>query len=123
MSNPPSKLQQEITWYLSLVVLFLVVVLPPLLCGLVYLSRVPDVTWQGSGPTYDRIWLYRERRPLGIAHQSQRVIKEYGPTELCAENRLRFYLWGQAAEAEESTTTHKFIRAGEAWQPTGEGCD
>jgi hypothetical protein len=123
MSTPPGKLQQEVSWYLSLVVLFLVILVPPLLCGLLYLSQVPDITWHGSGPTYDRIWLYRERRPLGIAYQSQRVIKAYNPTELCIENRLRFYLWGQAKEAEESTTTHKFVRLGEAWQPTGEGCD
>ena len=46
MSNHPNKLQQQLNWYLSLVVIFLLLIIPPILCGLLYLSRVPDVTWE-----------------------------------------------------------------------------
>jgi hypothetical protein len=123
MPKQPSKLQQEINWYVSLLVLVLFWVGSPILCGLLYLSRVPEVMWQWDGPSYDRIWMYRERRPLGIAHQSQRVSQEYSPTEVCVENQLNFYLWAQAKEAQESITYHKMVRVGNEWQPTGEECN
>lgn len=123
MSNQPNKLQQQLNWYLSLLVIFLLFIIPPLLCGLLYLSRVPDVTWEGSdGVTYDRIWLYRERRPAGLAYQTRRIIAEPGPAEICVENRVRFFLWRSSEAAQPSTTTQKMVLVEEQWQPTGEAC-
>jgi hypothetical protein len=123
MSKQPSKLQQQLNWYLSLAVLFLFVTVPPILCGLFYLSRVPEVMWERDGNlTYDRIWMYRERRPLGIAYQTQRVIETYNPAEVCVENRLRFLLWGRAEQAEEATTSHKLVLVDNQWQSTGAAC-
>ena len=119
----PSKTQQNISWYLSLVVIALLIILPPIWCGFLYLSRVPDVTWEGSdGVSFDRIWMHRERRPVGIAHQSRRVIKEYSPTEVCAETQLRFYLWGKSREADPSTASQVLTFANNRWQPAGEDC-
>ncbi len=123
MPKQPSKLQQQINWYLSLLVLFLFVTVPPILCGLFYLSQVPEVMWQGEGNlTYDRIWMYRERRPLGIAYQTQRVIETYSPTEVCVENKLRFFLWGSSERAEEATISQKMVFVDSQWQSTGQAC-
>ena len=123
MSNEPGKLQQQLNWYLSLVVIFLLMVTPPILCGLLYLSRVPDVVWERADQiTYDRIWLYRERRPMGIGYQNRRVIAAYNDSELCAENNLRFFLWGKSSAAQPATTTQKMVLADNRWQPTGEAC-
>jgi len=123
MADQPSKLQQQINWYLSLLVIFLLIITPPILCGLLYLSRVPDVTWERPDQiTYDRIWLYRERRPVGIGYQNRRVIAEYSDTELCAEYNLRFFLWGRSSAAQPATSTQKMVLAENRWQPTGEEC-
>ena len=123
MSNEPSKLQQQLNWYLSLFVIFLLIIIPPILCGLLYLSRVPDVTWERSdGITYDRIWLYRDRRPVGIGYQTRRIIDEPSWDELCVENRLRFFLWGRSDAAQPATTSQKMALVGDQWQPTGEAC-
>ena len=123
MSNQPSKLQQQLNWFLSLLVILLLFIIPPLLCGLLYLSRVPDVTWERSdGVTYDRIWLYRERRPVGIGYQTRRVIAEPDSTEICAENGVRFFLWRKSAEAQPSTYSQKMVLVNDQWQPTGEAC-
>ena len=119
----PSKTQQNISWYLSLVVIALLIILPPIWCGFLYLSSVPDVTWEGSdGVSFDRIWMYRERRPVGIAYQSRRVIEQYSPTEVCAETQLRFFLWGESREADSATATQLLTLADDRWQPTGEEC-
>jgi hypothetical protein len=124
MSRQSNKLQQQLNWYLSLAVLFLLVLVPPLLCGLFYLSQVPEVMWaRDENLTYDRIWMYRERRPLGLAYQTQRVIETHGPAEVCVENRLRFFLWGQAEQAEEATGSYKMVRVDNQWQSTGEACN
>lgn len=118
-----SETQQNITWYLSLVVIALLIILPPIWCGFLYLSSVPDVTWESSdGVSFDRIWMYRERRPVGIAYQSRRVIKEYSPTEVCAQTQLRFYLWGKSREADSSTASQVLTLTNNRWQPTGEEC-
>ena len=124
MSRQPSKLQQQINWYLTLLVLFLFVTVPPILCSLLYLSQVPEVMWQRADHlTFDRIWMYRERRPLGIAHQTQRVIKAYSPTEVCVQSDLRFFLWGSSSQAQPGTSSHRMVLVNDQWQPTGEACN
>jgi len=121
--NQRSNMQQNISWYLSLVVITLLIILPPIWCGFLYLSSVPDVIWEGNdGVSFDRIWMYRERRPVGIAYQSRRVIEEYSPTEICAETQLRFFLWGQSREADPATVTQLLTLSNNRWQPTGEEC-
>jgi hypothetical protein len=124
MAKEPGKLQQQINWYLSLFVLFLFVTVPPVLCGLFYLSRVPEVMWERDDSlTYDRIWLYRERGPLGIAYQTQRIIKEYSQTEVCVQSALHFFLWGSSKEAEAATSSHRMVWLDNQWQSTGQACD
>jgi hypothetical protein len=124
MTKQTGKFQQQLNWYLSLVVLFLFVTVPPLLCGLFYLSQVPEVMWEREEKlVYDRLWMYRERRPLGLAYQTQRVIETYSPSEVCVENRLRFFLWGRTEQAEESTSSHKMVLVDNQWQSTGEACN
>jgi|GEM_PF-1470897 len=119
----PSKLQENINFYLTIVVLILLVILPPLSCGLLYLSRVPDITWGNEdGLTYTRIWMHRERRPVGIAIERQRVIKTYSDAAVCAELRLRFILWGRSPEAEPVTSKRTMILVNGRWQPVNEEC-
>ena len=119
-----SKTQVEnLKWYLSLLVLFLLMVVPPTLCSLFYLSQVPDVTWASNdGLTYDRIWLYRDRRPVGLGYQNQRVVTEYSDTKVCVENKLRFLLWGRSRSAEPGLSSQKMIFVDSRWQPAGEEC-
>jgi hypothetical protein len=106
-----------------MLVLGLMVIIPPLLCGLFYLSQVQDITWGKNDPlNYTRIWMYRERRPLGIAYQSHRLITEYSETEVCVENKLRFFLWGHSNEARGSTSSQKMVLVDQHWEPTGEAC-
>lgn len=122
-SKQPNKLQEKINLYLTIVVLFLLVILPPILCGLLYLSRVPDITWEGDdGLTYTRIWMYRQRRPVGIGMQRQRVVEIYSDTEVCAELRLRFLLWGRSPEAEPVTSERTMVLVDGYWQPSGGEC-
>jgi hypothetical protein len=119
----PSPLQEKLNWYLTIFVLALTVILPPILCGLFYLSQVPDISWQrNNGLTSDRIWMYRERRPLGIAYQGQRVIWEYSPTEVCVQTKLRFWLWNRSRLASPATASQKMILVDDQWQPTGQKC-
>lgn len=123
MSKQPTKLQQQINWYLSLFVLILFVLVPPVLCGLFYLSQVPEVMWQRDDElTFDRIWMYRERRPLGVAYQSQRVIQEYSQTEVCVQSDLHFFLWGRSSLVQPATSSHRMVRVDNQWQSTGEAC-
>jgi hypothetical protein len=124
MVRQPSKLQENLNWYLSLLAVFLFVVVPPIGCSLLYLSQVPEVIWEREDSlTYDRIWMYRERRPLGIAYQSQRVIRIFSATEVCVENNLQFFLWGRAQEAEAASTDQRMMLVNNRWQSTGEGCE
>jgi hypothetical protein len=126
MQKPDKRstpLQEKVNTALTIIVLALFIIVPPILCSLLYLSRVPDVTWEGNDSlSYSRVWMYRERRPLGLAYQSQRVISEYSDTEVCVENRLRFLLWGRSREAQPSASSQKMVRAERGWQPTGEEC-
>lgn len=123
MSKQPTKLQQQLNWYLSLFVLTLMLIVPPILCGLFYLSQAPEVMWQRDDQlTFDRIWMHRERRPLGIAYQTQRVIEYYSPSEVCVQNDLRFFLWGRSTEAQPSTSSHRLVLVNNLWQSTGEAC-
>lgn len=119
----PSKLQEQLNFYLTLIVLCLFIVVPPLLCGLFYLSRVPDITWaDDDSPRYTRLWMHRERRPVGLGYESRRVVIEYNDSEVCVENRLRFLLWGRSDRAEPATNYQRMILVDERWQPTGERC-
>ena len=123
MPDEPTKLQQNVNRYLSLVVLFLLIIAPPILCSLFYLSQVPDVTWErNDGLTIDRIWLYRDRRPVGIGYQSQRVTAEYSRSEVCVQTKLRFLLWGKSGRATPATTSRMLVRVDNRWQPSGEPC-
>ncbi len=118
-----SKLQQKINLSLTIVVLVLFVTLPPILCGLFYLSRVPDITWgSDDGLTYSHIWMHRERRPVGIGYQRQRVIAEYSWTEVCVETCLRFFLWGSSSRAQPSISSREMVLVDNRWQPSGEEC-
>ena len=126
MQKPTKRttpLQEKLNTSLTVIVLALFIIVPPILCSLLYLSQVPDVTWGKDDPlNYTRIWMYRERRPLGIAYQSNRVITEYSETEVCVENRLRFFLWGSSRQAQASTSSQKMVLMEQRWQPTGEAC-
>ena len=124
MSKQPTKLQQQINWYLSLLVLVLFLIIPPISCSLFYLSQVPEVMWQrDDNLTFDRIWMHRERRPLGIGYQTQWVIASYSPTEVCVQNDLRFFLWGRSKEAEPTTISRRMVWVDGLWQSTGQACD
>ena len=47
--------------------------------------------WQRAGhPTFDRIWMYRERRPRGLAYQTQRVIKRVQPDRSMCPKQAAF---------------------------------
>ena len=119
----PSKFQRNLNWYLTLFVLALFLIVPLLLCGLFYLSQVPDITWGGGdSPTYTRIWMHRERRPAGIGFESRRIVERYGDTEICVQNKLRFLLWGQSRTAEPATRQQTMLLTNDQWQPTGEAC-
>jgi hypothetical protein len=123
MAKQPSNLQEKLNWILTITVLVLSFIVPLLLCGLFYLSQVPDITWGGEGrPTYTRIWLHRERRPVGLGYESRRVTLEYNDHEICVQNKLRFLLWGKSAQAEPATTQLKLALINNRWQPTGEPC-
>ena len=126
MSGPekkPNAAQEKVNLILTIVVIFLLIVVPPVLCGLFYLSQVPDITiGDGAGPNYTRIWMYRERRPLGIGLQSRRVVETYSDTELCAETRLRFLLWGNSRLVRPATSSQIMTLQNDQWQPTGEEC-
>jgi hypothetical protein len=118
----PSSLQERINTALTILVLALFIIVPPLLCGLFYLSRVPDISWGDAPLNYSRIWMHRERRPVGIGYQSHRVITEYSETEVCVENKLRFFLWGRSRGAEPATSSQKMVLVDQDWQATGEAC-
>jgi hypothetical protein len=123
VSKNPSKLQERINFYLTIIVLALLIILPPILCGLLYLSRVPDITWGSEDKlTYTRIWMHRERRPVGLGFQSQQVTKEYSFSEVCVETRLRFLLWGKSPKAEPVTSSRQMILVDNRWQPNGKPC-
>lgn len=124
MTKQPTKLQERINLSLTIVVMVLLVVLPPVLCGLLYLSRVPDVTWGGNDgePAYTRLWMHRERRPVGLGYETRRVVIEYSDTRVCVENNLRFLLWGSSDRAEPATSFKEMILVEGQWQSTGEDC-
>lgn len=119
----PNKLQTEINWYLSLIVLILFIVVPPILCGLFYLSRVPDITWASDDNlTYTRVWMYRERRPLGLAFETRQLVERYTDTRVCVQNKLRFFLWGESDIAKPATSRHTMEFYDNRWHLVGEEC-
>jgi hypothetical protein len=118
-----SAFHEKLNWYLTLLVLFLFVSVPPILCSLFYLSQVPDVVWARDDQlTFDRIWIYRTRRPAGIGYQSQRVVDTYSPTEVCVQNRVHFFLWAKAEEVVGATSRHVVVLNDNRWQSTGQVC-
>lgn len=122
-TKKPGRLQEKFNRYLSIAVLALFVIVPPILCGLFYLSQVPDITWgDENSPSFTRIWMHRERRPVGIGYQSQRVVAEYSTTKVCVETRLRFLLWGESNRAEPNTTSREMVLQNNRWQPSGQKC-
>lgn len=124
MSKKPSKFQQKLNNCLTILVLALLIFLPPLLCGLFYLSRVPDITWGGGdSPTYTRLWLHRERRPVGLGYESRRISETYSDSEICVQTKLRFLLWGTSPSAEPATRHQRMVLVDQHWQPTGEACE
>lgn len=123
MSNKPSELQEKINWYLSWVVILLLLIIPPILCGLLYLSSVPDITWGGDDNlSYTRIWMHRDHRPVGIGYESRRVVAQYSDTEVCVQTTLRFFLWGKSEEAKPATSHRIMVFSNNRWQPSGETC-
>ncbi len=124
MALPPARSRRDqLNWYLALLVLFLFITVPPFMCGLLYLSQVPDVVWErDNGLTFDRVWMYRTRRPVGVGYQSQRVLNEVSPDEVCVQNRVRFLLWGKAEGVVGATSSQTVVRTGGQWQPTGQPC-
>lgn len=123
MTKKPSKFQEKVNFYLTITVLVLFLIVPPLLCSLFYLSQVPDITWgDETSPTYIRIWLHRERRPVGLGYESRSIVEQYSDTEICVENKLRFFLWGRSDRAEPATSRMGMMLVDHRWQPTGEKC-
>ncbi len=123
MTEKKNTLQEKINLYLSIVVLVLFVLVPPIACGLLYLSRVPDITWEGEdNRSYTRIWMYRERRPLGIAQEKRSVVEHYSDSEVCIETSLSFLLWGKSDKATPITNRHIMIFLNNRWQFNGEPC-
>jgi hypothetical protein len=115
--------QDKVNLFLTIAVIFLLIVVPPILCGLFYLSQVPDITiGNGDSLSYTRLWMYRERRPLGIGLQSRRVVESYSDTEVCAETRLRFLLWGKSRLVRPATSSQLMTLVDDQWQPTGADC-
>jgi hypothetical protein len=123
MAEKPTKLQENINLILTIVVIFLMLVMPPIMCGLLYLSRVPDVTWGANDNlSYSRIWMVRERRPVGLGFETRRVITRLSETEVCVRNNLRLFLWAKSDEAKAATSNLKMILVGNRWQSAGEAC-
>lgn len=123
MAKKPTKLQENINLVLTIVVIFLMLVTPPIMCGLLYLSRVPDVTWGANDNlSYSRIWMYRERRPVGLGFETRRVITRLSETEVCVRNNLRFFLWAKSDKAKAATSNLKMILVDNRWQSAGEAC-
>jgi hypothetical protein len=118
----PESLPQKLHWYVSLLLVLVILFGSPLGCGLFYLSQVPDAVWGEGQLEYDRIWMARGRRPVGIGYETQRVVEEYNEAELCVEHRITFFLWGEMAEAEPATFRRVMALVDGQWQPTGEAC-
>lgn len=119
----PTKLQVRINTILTVVVLSLFIIVPPIMCGLFYLSQVPDVTLGNpDNARFVRVWMHRERRPVGLGFQIRQVAERYSDDEICARTSLRFLLWGESEAVERSTQTKVMTLANGRWQPTGEEC-
>ena len=52
----PNAVQDKVNFFLTIAVIFLLIVVPPILCGLFYLSQVPDITiGNGDNLSYTRL--------------------------------------------------------------------
>ena len=125
VSSQPT-LQQNIAWYLTLLLITLVACMPCTLCSLYYLSAVPDITWhRGSYDlTVDRIWMARLRGPVGVGYETQRVTETIADDQVCVTNTIRYFLWSDAGEeAEGAEFSRLFAKTPQGWRATGEVCN
>ena len=128
-SDTPEKptLQQNIAWYLTLLLIIMVACMPGVLCSLYYLSTVPDITWQRGTDdlTVDRIWIERIRGPVGIGYETQRIKERLSDDEVCIKTTIRYYLWRTSRrDPVEGATYHQIhAKTQYGWQSTGQPCD
>lgn len=119
--------QDNLTWYLTLLLLTLVACMPGVLCSLYYLSTVPDVTWQRGDHnlTMDRIWMAQVSGPIGIGHQKQRVTEVYEDDRLCVADSVQYYLWRQPRreEVDNGSSETVYVMQNGRWQSSGEACN
>jgi len=123
---PQPTLQQNIAWYLTLLLITLVACMPCTLCSLYYLSTVPDITWRRGryDLTVDRIWMARLRGPVGLGYETQRVTRTISADQVCVTNTIRYFLWSDAGEETGGTEFSRlFGKTETGWRATGEGCD
>jgi hypothetical protein len=120
----PSTLERHLNRYVSILLLLVVAVVPTIMCGLLYLSRVPDVTWQRGELTYDRVWLARTRRPVGIGYETQRIRGQFGEGGVCVENKVRFFLWSRSPDLNglNAAYAQSMVLTEYGWQATGQAC-
>lgn len=125
--EPKPTAQQNLAWYLTLLLLTAVACMPGILCSLYYLSTVPDITWQRGSRnlTMDRIWMARVRGPIGIGYQSQRVSEVYNDSRVCVLNSVQYYLWRRPRReaVENGSSKIVYILNEGQWQSSGESCD
>ena len=115
---------ENLSFFLTLLLIILLALVPTCLCGLFYLSRVPDVTWQRGALSYNRLWLADVRGPAGLGFESQWVSKEYSPTEVCVENSVRFFLWSAppGSANQDVAYNQRWVLQDGDWQPSGKNC-
>lgn len=121
----PYTLRDNITWYATLLLVVIVAIVPTLLCGIFYLSRVPDVTWRHGDLAHDRIWLARIPQPIGLGFESHRVAKSYNDHEVCVEVNVRYLLWSRPPDLGEDpnvTYSELMVLTKDGWQSNGEAC-
>ncbi|MFQ5612622.1 MAG: hypothetical protein ACE5H9_10870 [Anaerolineae bacterium] len=118
-------LRQNISWYGSLLLVLIIAIVPTALCGLFYLSRVPDVTWRRGDLTHDRLWLARVPQPIGLGFESQRPATSYSDHEVCVEVNVRFLLWsrpGDFRQDQNVSYSQVLVLTERGWQPNGQDC-
>jgi hypothetical protein len=122
--SPQEKLKQDVAWYLTLLLVIMVACLPGFLCSLYYLSTVPDVTWQRGDLTYDRVWMARERAPVGIAYETQRIHENISAEEICVVNTIRYFLWNEVEGGDQNSRySQLMVKTDNGWQSNGQSCE
>ncbi|MFQ5575816.1 MAG: hypothetical protein ACE5G8_02380 [Anaerolineae bacterium] len=120
----PYTRAQNITWYLTLLTILLLVLLVNGLCFIFYLSTVPGVTWQRDELTYSRVFLARLRGPAGIGYQTQTVSRTLPDGRVCVTNRVRYIMWRRDPQTQRPNTrfSHLLAHTPSGWQSTGQPC-